>query len=450
MQSWIITSYSVTFASFLLLFGRVSDLYSAKPVFSYGFLALGILNLIISFLPEKFSFFILRALSGIAGACLLPASYRLIAHVFEPHELGQAYTVYGMVGGISNVMGVIVAGFVGYIPGHGQMIAWRWFFRIVAMIVIPFSLLAFFIVPYQKGEDSDDGDSKLRRLDLVGAFLILSAIILLTLGLTLGASHGWRTAGFLVPFLLSFVLFPSFFYWEHRIGESRAMIPSKTWKVPNFALFIMFSLPIYPWWGINFLGFIETWTTINHERPIIAAVRTLPQGLVSLVVAGVLTSVPTLLARPRWTVATGQLLGVVGYIIMTRPTYYVGTNYWRYLFPAFLIGSAGNMAAFTGTNVAIMTSVPAEMSGVTGAILQVGLQLGGTIAFAVQAGMLTVNPGGLENPENLRASLYFQMGWAALWLIMFLAFYRNPKQPISSTTDSAEQGRVEAPEKMAS
>lgn len=203
------------------------------------------------------------------------------------------------------------------------------------------------------------------------------------------------------------------------------MLPAKTWRLPNFTLFIIFSLQVYPWWGVNFLGFIETWMSIYHERAIVAAVRTLPQGLASLTVGAVLSSIPVLVARPRWTVAAGQLLGVVGYILMSRPTYTSGANYWRYLFPAFLLDSGGNMAAFTGTSVAIMTSVPADMAGVTGAVLQVGLQLGATIGFATQAGLLTVTPGGLQNPENLRASLYFQLGWCTLWLVGFLALYRD-------------------------
>jgi MFS family permease len=88
-QSWVITAYAVTFGAFLLLWGRVADLYSAKPVFCYGFLGLGVMNLIISFLPDRYSFFVLRAISGIFGACLIPAAFRLIVAVFEPDELGK-------------------------------------------------------------------------------------------------------------------------------------------------------------------------------------------------------------------------------------------------------------------------------------------------------------------------------------------------------------------------
>jgi len=115
----------VTFSAFLLFWGRVSDLYSAKPVFSFGFLALGILDIVISFLPDRFSFFILRAVSGIAGSALIPASYRLITAVFEKHELSKAFTLFGMAGAISNVTGVIGAGAISYVPTHGQGAPWR-------------------------------------------------------------------------------------------------------------------------------------------------------------------------------------------------------------------------------------------------------------------------------------------------------------------------------------
>jgi len=115
----------VTFGAFLLFWGRVSDLYSAKPVFCYGFVVLGCLQLVISFLPDRFSFFIFRAISGIAGACLIPSSYRLITALFEKEELGKAFTLFGMSGALANVTGTIAAGLVSYIPTHGQGAAWR-------------------------------------------------------------------------------------------------------------------------------------------------------------------------------------------------------------------------------------------------------------------------------------------------------------------------------------
>jgi len=129
------TSFTVTFASFLLFWGRFSDLYSPKPVFCYGFLGLGILNLIISFLTDKYSFLILRAISGISAAALIPSSYRLITAVFEEHELPRAFTVYSLSGALGASFGVQIGGLVELIPYGGQMNGWRWYFRITTAVM---------------------------------------------------------------------------------------------------------------------------------------------------------------------------------------------------------------------------------------------------------------------------------------------------------------------------
>ncbi len=118
---------------------------------------------------------------------------------------------------------------------------------------------------------------------------MLFAVILLILGLTLGASYGFRTAKFLVPFLLSFVLFPFFFWYESTLPEGYAVLPSKFWKIPNMTTLIVFSLYIYAWWSVNFLPLVELFTTVHGEQPIIAAVRLLPQGISALAVTLVLT-----------------------------------------------------------------------------------------------------------------------------------------------------------------
>lgn len=137
-----------------------------------------------------------------------------------------------------------------------------------------------------------------------------------------------------------------------------------------------------------------------------------------------------------------MVFGIIGHLLMTRPASYIGVEYWKFLFPAFVLGSGGVMAAFTATNVGVMTSVPAESSGVAGAVLQVSYQVGSAVGFSIQAGLFTVNPGSISNPANVHASFYFQMGWAALWLIAFLAFFPQPKRSVSSDEDGTEQGKV--------
>ncbi|GMK56273.1 hypothetical protein CspeluHIS016_0301130 [Cutaneotrichosporon spelunceum] len=427
-QAWVITSYSVTFAAFLLFWGRVSDLYSAKPVFTWGFTALGVLSLIISFLPDMHSFFVLRAIAGIAGSALIPSSYRLITEVFEEHELGRAFTLFGISGALANVTGVIIAGVIDLIPLHGQGASWRWFFRLVAIIIIPFASIAMFSIPAHKGSDAETDIPKWKRLDLVGSLLMLGATILLVLGLTLGAAQGFTKASFLAPFLISLVLlFPGFFIWEAYIPEEMALLPPSFWRIPNTMLLIAFALQIYGWWGVNFLAHVETYMKIHHESGILAAVRVLPQGIAAFTTLLLLTFVPKLVSRPRWTVIIGMLLAIVGYVLFVQDRMFVGADYWKWVFTGSIIGSAGMAACFTATNVALMTSVSPSVAGVAGALLQVSFQIGSSVSFGAQAGLLTVYEGGLANYRNIHASFYFELACMAIALLAFIVFYRQPK-----------------------
>ena len=74
--------------------------------------------------------------------------------------------------------------------------------------------------------------------------------------------------------------------------------------------------------------------------------------------------------------------------------------------------------------VAVMLVAPPEQAGVVGAVLQTSMQASTVIALSIQAGIMTIRPGGIEDIINVRASWYFQLGWLGLWLIGFLALYR--------------------------
>ncbi|WRT65217.1 uncharacterized protein IL334_002160 [Kwoniella shivajii] len=451
-SSWVITAYSVTFAAFLLFWGRVSDLYSAKPVFAYGFLLLGVLNLIISFMTDKYAYFVFRALSGIAGAATIPSAFRLILAIFEPAELNVALTIFGLSGAIANVTGLVLAGFFGFITAGGQQAAWRWFFRMIAIVCVPFAFAAITLVPKTKGEKAEEvstSKDKFKRLDLVGSFMMLIAIILLILGLTLGASYGWKTAKFLVPFLLAWPIFVGFFFWEARLPEGYALIPPSFWKIPNMTLLIVFALGIYPWWATNQLPLVERFLVVYHETPIIAAVRMLPQGIAALAVAMTIPPLLQKLGSGKWPIAGGMLLGAVSYLLMIFSRGEVHNNqYWRWLFPAFILGSGAAMASFLGTNITVMTSVPPDHAGVAGAMLQVSLQLGAVLGLTVQSGLLTLHEGSFENYANVQASFWFQFGWTVLNMLLIVFLFRPNKAAAGSAQAAKLEGK-EGPESLA-
>jgi hypothetical protein len=111
------------------------------------------------------------------------------------------------------------------------------------------------------------------------------AVLLLIIGLTFGSTYGWTSPAFLAPFIISFVLFPLFFVWEGRIPEVQALVPPAIWRIPNVTVLLAFSLVTFGWWMCNFLVFIEMFNQVYNEHMLLAAVRTLPEGVAAAIIS---------------------------------------------------------------------------------------------------------------------------------------------------------------------
>ena len=79
-------------------------------------------------------------------------------------------------------------------------------------------------------------------------------------------------------------------------------------------------------------------------------------------------------------------------------------------------------------SVGVILSAPKDKTGVASALLQVAFQAGSNIALAIQAALLTTYEGGVGNWANVRASFWFEFGWAVVWAIGFLLWYRESRK----------------------
>ncbi|WWD01633.1 hypothetical protein V866_008578 [Kwoniella sp. B9012] len=433
-QSWIITSYLITFGATILLFGRTSDLYPPSIVFSYGFLVLGVINLIVSFLPELYSYFVFRALSGIAGASLIPSAFKLISGIFPKDKLGKALTIYSAAAPVGGGTGIIVAGVVDLIPYQsGQMASWRWFSRILAVLIFIPAVGSIWWLPEEIGYDEEQhikesGREKFKRLDLGGSFLILAAILLLILSLTMGGDHGFGTAYFIAPFIISLFLFPAFLWYESKLPEGYPLLPPRTFKITNVSVFLFLGLILFSWWAVLNFALVNIYLTERNQSGILVAVRVLPQPIAATTATVLLSRWSWFTHHPRYAITTGMVLAIGGYGLLSQSGDQVGTDYWKFVFPPLIFGSGGAMMVYSATNVGVITAVPPSIAGIAGGLLQVSFQAGSALALGIQAGLLTVHPGSLGNFKNVQASFYFEMGWLGLGLIVFLVGYRNVKK----------------------
>lgn len=133
------------------------------------------------------------------------------------------------------------------------MASWRWYFRFIAILAIPCSILAHTFIPTTHSADTHTTKEKWRRFDLPGCGIMLGATLLFILSLTLGATYGWKTPSFLVPFLLAWPVGLSFVFWERRLEEGYALVPPSTWRIRNVSLLLGVSISAFAYWPASHL-----------------------------------------------------------------------------------------------------------------------------------------------------------------------------------------------------
>ncbi|QRV97382.1 major facilitator superfamily transporter [Ceratobasidium sp. AG-Ba] len=425
---WLFAAYQATFAGFLLISGRISDIYGPKPAFVVGSLFFGATSLGAGFLNNRIALLVLRALQGIGASHTIPSALSMIVQMFpEPHKQQRAIGLFGASGAIANVLGTIVGALL------VQYASWRWIFWLIAIVSIPAATACIFLIPKTTGRKG----AKLSQLDVIGISLLIAAIVLFVYALTTGSVSGWRSGGVLAPFFVSIALFVAFFIWETRVDEANAALPPKLWFYPNFAVLFGTALMPFFWYMQMYLTFSPYWQDYLHWSTIITGVKFLPLGVVAgpiMVSGGRIASI----GRPKLLIVSGLILAFIATIMLPFSSR-LSDRYWPLVFPAFVIGSAGTAVVFLLANISIFQTTPPEYAGTVGAVFNSALQLGGAIGSSattsIQASIdeRVVREGTFDGThfQGRAAALWFLLAWVGLVAIGVSVFYKVAKTPTS-------------------
>ncbi|KZV88947.1 MFS general substrate transporter [Exidia glandulosa HHB12029] len=398
---WLVSAYQLTFASFLLCAGRVSDVYNPKYTFIIGAVVLGVFSIIGGFMTNKIALLVMRAFSGIAAALTIPSSLTLLVRLFPgEREQARAIGVFGGSGALGNVLGLIIGAiFI-------EFANWHWVFYLAAIISIPIAGVCAFMVPAQPPPE-DIEERKLKNLDLPGIAILTSAVVLLIFALTSSGTEGWKSPMVLAPLIISITMIAAFFVWEARTDQEHAAFPPRTWKYPNFPVLFGIALSVFLWFTNVFLVKVQLWQDVYGWSPIKGAIHFLPIGLV----AGPIT----IFAEPicnrfeyKWTIIGSQLLLIISSAIFAFADKDTVYSYWALDFPAMTVGAVGGALLYVTSNVAVFHNTPDEISGTIGAIFNSALQLGSAVGSAIITSLMSgIGKAHPEDPYAGRAAAFW-------------------------------------------
>jgi len=177
---WVLTGYSLTFATLLVIGGRLGDIYGPRRMFIIGAALFGIGSLIAS---ESTSVGMLllgeAVIEGIGASLMMPATLAILSNTFDGPERAKAFAVWGATAGAAVAFGPVIGGFL------TTNYSWRWSFRI-NVIVAPLAIMGALVFMRRRVVAT-----KRQRIDIPGALLIASGMFLLVFALSEGGLYGW-------------------------------------------------------------------------------------------------------------------------------------------------------------------------------------------------------------------------------------------------------------------
>lgn len=403
---WVISGYSLVFASLLISFGRLGDIFGRRKLFFVGATLFAVGSLIASLSQNVTQLFLGEALlEGIGGAMMLPATLSIVSATFQGRERGVAFAVWGSVAGGAGALGPWIGGIL------TTDYSWRWAFR-VNVIIAPLAVLAaiFYV--------RDSRDERAKGIDLGGVVLVTVGLFALVFGIIEAGRYGWWTpigdqsiggwewpitAISIVPVSLLVAVVFLILFTRYELGLQRRDRPvvfdfadlvhkGYRYGLINTAVLAMgefgafFVLPIFLQAGLH-LSAIRTGTWL------------LPAGMMAFVGGGVGGQLAKRFG-PKYVITVGlgfEALGIWGYFLA-----FSDHTTFRTLLPALMLHGIGiGFATSQLTNVVLSDIPPAKAgsaSGAAGMVRQVGTALGIALIGAIFVSQATSKVG-----ANLRA-----------------------------------------------
>jgi EmrB/QacA subfamily drug resistance transporter len=403
---WVLTAYILTFGGFLMLGGRLADLYGRRRVLVIGMAGFSIFSLLIGLSNSATMLIALRALQGLAGALMAPTALSILLATFnEGDDRNRALSIWSIVASGGAAAGVFLGGLL------TEYLGWRWCF----FVNVPIGLLG--VLAILKYVPAHIQESKDKHLDIPGAILVTGGLMGLVYALTLAAQDGWGAASTLGTLIGSVVLIGAFLFNETK--SKHPLIPLSIFRIRNVSGANLVMLPVVAG-ALGMFYFSSLFVqNVLHYSPVISGVAFLPLPILIGIIS---YQAPRLLSRFGF-----KPLMVVGITLITVGTFmmsFVGANssYLTQLLPAFLILASGFGISFVSIAVAATADVPGDEAGLVSGLINTSQQIGGALGLAILAVVASsVTTAGLNAGQSLTAASVHGYQQAFLWASILMA-----------------------------
>ncbi|KAF9946934.1 hypothetical protein BGZ72_011013 [Mortierella alpina] len=366
---WVTSAYALAYGAFLLIGGRLGDLFGHRRIYILGVTWFSIWAVVNGFAKDPIVMSVGRALQGMGAGFTVPSALAILTTTYPVGpERTQALAVFGGTGAVGSVIGVLLGGI------FGSTIGWRWIFYITAIIGFIMTLLGFVVIPAELGE-SKVAD---RRVDYMGITCFTVGIVTIIYYLSEGPSAGWAEAKTLAPFIVGLVLLVAFVVVEHKIDYP--IMPFRIWRSRRLVASCLTIICVSA--GINTLIFYSslTFQNVMGYTPLKTSLAYIVHGVGAIVAIVALTKLVTMV-RTKIIMIVGWFFFIASAILWAQVEH--DSSYWSIPFPGFILNFLGMAPIWLCCQINSVTDAEDEDQGVVGAVYNVSLQIGAPIGIAI-------------------------------------------------------------------
>jgi EmrB/QacA subfamily drug resistance transporter len=398
---WVVDAYILVFAGLLLTMGSLGDRFGRRGALAIGLSVMGTASILSSFANSADQLIATRALMGVGGAMIMPATLSIITNVFtDRRERAQAIAIWSATAGAAVAIGPVTGGWL------LEHFWWGSVFLVNVPVVVFALVLGQLFVPTSR-------DPSAPPIDVPGALLSIAGLVVLVWAIIEGPG-GWTDPEILGAFALSAVLLGIFVLWERRVPFP--MLDVSFFRNPRFsAASGAIMLTFFAMFGSLFL-LTQFLQSILGYTPLEAGIRLLPMAGVMLVISPLSAKLVERIGS-KIVVATGLSVGAVGLIIASRLT--AGASYPEVL-ASLVVLAAGLALVMPPATESIMGSLPLAKAGVGSAVNDTTRQVGGALGVAVLGSVMSSTYGprvsdaisGLPVSSEQATAIHDQLGAA--------------------------------------
>ncbi|MYT75220.1 MULTISPECIES: MFS transporter [unclassified Streptomyces] len=419
---WVIGAYAVAFGGFLLLGGRLADLLGRRRMFLTGLSLYAIASVVGGLADGPGPLVAARAVQGIGGALLAPATLSLLTTTFaEGRERNRALGIWGATGSSGMVVGSLLGGVL------TQAFGWEAVFYVNVPLALGVGLLGARVLP------ADATAERRQGFDLPGGVSVTLGALLLVFGLVQGPDAGWAAPVTLISFVAAAALIVAFVVIESRTADP--LVPLKVFSYKSLRLGSMITFMFMATFGASAyfltlaLQTVRDWSALATGLAFILPCACI---LVGSVVGGKLSTA----FGVRGTLVIGLVIGAVGTALFAA-FLDSGSTYLQ-MAPGIVVFSLAQGVIWTAMFSAATAGVEEGLQGLASGLATSGQQVGAAVGLAVLVAVSNAvtgsDPAPAELSDGLQAATYTSAVLILLTVGLALALSKQPKAAAADTS----------------